>query len=73
VESGLKQRAPGDWGTYEQAVTWALDGGLYANETRDFLMRWREGALDEWPSYVNWLNQQPALDRNTVNGGLRDG
>lgn len=50
-------RALSDHGTAQQAIDWVLDhdrsNGL---EAETFLRCWREGRLDEWPEFYEWLD-----------------
>lgn len=43
----------GDHGTSSEAIEYALDafwpGGI------EFLSAWRDGGLDEWPEFYEWL------------------
>lgn len=53
-------RTPGDHGTANQALEFALDhsdGDLGNMEA--FLRAWREGdAAEEWPEFYDWLRSQ---------------
>lgn len=54
-------RPPGDYGTADQAVTWALDVSQAGDcWTSDFLSAWHEGNLEDWPEFLEWLDAQPA-------------
>lgn len=48
----------GPHGTYEQALTWALDHAL-GTDCEDFLRAWREGDIEQYPAYREWLASQP--------------
>jgi hypothetical protein len=47
-----------DHGTAAQAIEFALDSGDSYLEVDTFLRAWREGDLDEWPEFYEWLEQQ---------------
>lgn len=51
-------RAPCDHGTHAQALEFALNVHDDTLQTYEFLKAWREGALDEWPEYYEWLERQ---------------
>lgn len=54
-------RAVGDYGSAGQAINWALDVMTDGDvEVAAFLKCWRMGALEEWPDFLAWLDQQPA-------------
>ncbi|MFA6043596.1 MAG: hypothetical protein WC718_01310 [Phycisphaerales bacterium] len=58
-------RAPGDWGSYAQAVDWALDHNPDGElEAGTFLRCWREGSLKHWPEYLQWLAEQDTTHEN---------
>lgn len=44
-------------GTYEQAMTWALDH--VGSNCEDFLRAWREGDIEHYAAYRQWLAAQP--------------
>lgn len=48
----------GDHGTADQAIDWLLDHADPFDDNSEFLKCWREGNLDEWPEYYEWLNKQ---------------
>lgn len=50
-------RPIGDHGTAMQAIDFALDHLSVERDT--FLKCWREGDLDEWPEFYEWLFRQP--------------
>lgn len=54
-------RAAGDHGTHEDALAFALDAHDDTLQTYEFLLAWREGALDEWPEFYEWLNARQAV------------
>lgn len=47
----------GDHGTSLQAITFALDVDT-SGEALTFLRSWREGDLEEWPEFYEWLEAQ---------------
>lgn len=50
-------RAPGDHGTGEQAIEWALKKAYL--ELYEFLSAWQQGdAENEWPEFYAWLDGQ---------------
>lgn len=52
-------RPIGDHGTALQAINFALDKtGLAPEQTEIFLWGWREGNLDDWPDFYEWLKTQ---------------
>lgn len=51
-------RAPGDHGTAEQAIEFALNIHDDTLQTYEFLRGWHDGDLSEWPEYYEWLNKQ---------------
>jgi hypothetical protein len=54
-------RPPGDFGTADQAMTWALECAPYTNRAAlTFLEDWRCGDLAGWPDFLEWLDAQPA-------------
>jgi hypothetical protein len=59
-------RQPWDHGTADQAIEFALmhKSAAWTLE-REFLAAWREGDLDEWPEYYDWLDAKEALRRTT--------
>lgn len=46
----------GDHGTAAQAIEFLLDVQQAPGEETEFLRAWRQGDLDEWPEYYEWLN-----------------
>jgi hypothetical protein len=51
----------GDHGTYEDALTFALDTDVHdTTDQVEFLRAWRDGALDEWPEFYTWLAKREA-------------
>lgn len=46
----------GDHGTASDAISFLLDVQQAPGEETTFLRCWREGNLDEWPEYYEWLN-----------------
>ena len=55
--AGSVTRAPGDYGTAGQAVDWVLDHSQASDAwAADFLRAWREGDLEDWPEFLNWLD-----------------
>lgn len=45
-------------GGYSHAVDYALDADRHESDPANqlaFLQCWREGNLDEWPEYYDWL------------------
>jgi hypothetical protein len=55
----MSDRAPGDHGTAAQAIDFALDFNV-CSEPDVFLRGWREGDLDEWPEFYEWLAAREA-------------
>lgn len=53
-------RPLGDHGTAVQAIDFALEhcNEWGPGEGEDFLRHWREGSLDEWPEFYEWLKEQ---------------
>jgi hypothetical protein len=45
-------RPIGDHGTASQAIAFALNVG---SEAEDFLRAWRDGSLEEFPEFYEWL------------------
>lgn len=52
------KRPVGDHGTPLQAINFILDHSGVPWEADTFLRSWREGDLDEWPDFYEWLEQQ---------------
>ena len=52
-------RPLGDHGTAVQAINFALDW-QFCQQPDVFLRGWREGSLDEWPEFYDWLRAQEA-------------
>lgn len=50
----------GDHGTAMQAINFAFDQLSVERDT--FLKSWREGDLDEWPEFYEWLRTQKTVD-----------
>lgn len=52
-------RPLGDHGTAEQVIDYILQPRVDLGcPAEDFLKCWREGDLDEWPEFYDWLAQQ---------------
>lgn len=51
-------RPLGDHGTAVQAVAYALDVEQNTGDAVVFLEHWREGNLDEWPEFYDWLKRE---------------
>lgn len=48
------KRPLGDYGTANQALNWALDR-MPEDEVVVFLKDWREGVLDEYPEFLEFI------------------
>jgi hypothetical protein len=59
--AGVAKRAPGDHGTHEEIVTFALDVHDDQMQTYELLHGWSHGSLDDWPEYYEWLDRRRAL------------
>ena len=52
-------RPYGDHGTANQVIEYILQPRVDLGcPAEDFLKCWREGDLEEWPEYYEWLNKQ---------------
>ncbi len=53
-------RPPGDHGTANQAVEFAIGHSSPAwTQEVEFLKAWQMGDLDEWPEFYAWFDAQP--------------
>jgi len=50
-------RPIGDRGTANDAIEWACDHET-GFEAQVFLNAWRQGHLDEWPEFYDWLKKE---------------
>lgn len=57
----------GDHGSAHLAIEYVLSPGVDLGcPAEDFLGRWREGCLDEWPEFYDWLLLQEKLNAPIV-------
>ena len=52
------KREPWDHGTAQQAIDFLLENSQAPGEEAEFLKAWNEGALEEWPEFYDWLDNQ---------------
>lgn len=63
-QSAEVERA-GNYGTALDAMEFAFDHSLElwaSGEVHDFLLAWRNGELDEYPEFIDWLSTPPAAE-----------
>lgn len=66
-------RQYGDHGSAADAVDFLLDSHQAPGEETEFLKSWRQGSLDEWPEFYEWLAKREAVARLAKIAGVTPG